>query len=172
MFQQSRDEYMNKESIFIYCPFEVLLHYCEVGTLLPVLKVSTPSPHSQPELCPADNTVGSSVFQPYLFGILKHIFILEGESKCVSCSWVNLPDQVWPPAESDWLWIPCLESAYSHGQSTHILGLLWATYATIKDPEPCFLNLMEYMHMCMHAIPEKMFHEITMWYTVSYFVLF
>lgn len=105
----------------------------------------------------------------------EHISILACESKCISCSWVNLPDQVWPPADGRWLWIPCLESAYSHGQSTLALRLLWAIHVTIKDPGPCFSNCVtKYMHVCVpvcvRATPEKMFREIAVWDTFRYFL--
>lgn len=97
------------------CPFKILLQH-EMGTILPIFPANTLSPHSQPEFCPADEVVGSndsgtnfhndkicsvsSHGARNFLASFKHISILEDETKSIFCSWVNLPGQVWPPAES------------------------------------------------------------------------
>lgn len=100
------------------CLFKILLQHA-VGTVLPILQKNTLSPHFQSEFCPADEVAGSndsgtnfhsdktcSVSSHSTCNFLasfKHIFIVEGETKSIFCSWVNFPGQVWPPAESNQL---------------------------------------------------------------------
>ena len=80
----------------------------------------------------------------------SHISILEGESKCISCSWVNHRIQVWPACRKQLIMILCLESTHPHGRPAHILSLSWATHVTLRDPGLCFSNFVtQYVLVCV-----------------------
>lgn len=78
----------------------------------------------------------------------KHVSILEGESKSVSCSWVNLPGQVWPMQK--------VTSSEFHARKVCIL---WAGSPCSETLVGCtchhqrsramFLKLCDVVHTCV-----------------------
>ena len=80
----------------------------------------------------------------------SHISIVEGESKCISCSWLNHRVQVWPACRKQLVMSLCLESTHSHERPAHILRLSWATHVTVRGPGLYFSNFMtQYVLVCV-----------------------
>lgn len=103
----------------------------------------------------------------------KHISILEGESKSIFCSWVNLPGQVLgPPAENNQLRITCLERVYSYGQSTHVLTLVGCTCHQERS-RAMFLKVCDLVHACIYTLyPKKYFIKVLCEIPLVFSVLF
>ena len=136
-----------------------MLH-CEVGTDLPSRSpapcVHFPSQSSAQQMLLLN--LGTQTHFPALslhgtcnsLASCSHISILEAESKCISCSWVNYRIQVWPACRKQFIMSLCLESTHSYERPAHILRLSWTTHVTVRGPGLRFSNFMtQYVLVCV-----------------------